>query len=202
MSSNFNKTSGSRFTSGDQPVHFHEHSRPGEDIWQDDEYDSSLSRSRMNAGSNWSGTGHSTARRGSGDHVIYTEKVTKEYDAQGNVVKTNVEHPKPGALNAFDDNSTGRTGASGPTGSSTGISGGGRQPLVSDEYGQTGTSRLGDEAQRTSTGAPRERTVPGTQHTLGDKITSTGQKMMGKTTSNPQQYYEGESTMGKFNPLK
>jgi hypothetical protein len=53
----------------------------------------------MNAGSNWSGTGHSTARRGSGDHVIYTEKVTKEYDAQGNVVKTNVEHPKPGALN-------------------------------------------------------------------------------------------------------
>ena len=117
MSSNFNKTSGSRFASGDQPVHLHEHSRPGgivlppifmlgietwnlkEDIWQDDEYDSSLSRSHMNTGSNLSGTGHSTARQGGGDHVIYTEKVTKEYDAQGNVIKTNVEHPKPGTLN-------------------------------------------------------------------------------------------------------
>lgn len=115
-----------------------------------------------------------------GDRVLYTEKVTKEFDAHGNVVSQNVEHPKPGTLHgesrfdfamwgrlsfsqAFDDDLAGRN-LTGSGGSAMGTGSRGRQAMVSDDYNRTGASE-------TMSGiAPRERTVPGTQHTLGDKL--------------------------------
>ncbi|KAJ3516991.1 hypothetical protein NMY22_g14070 [Coprinellus aureogranulatus] len=163
-------------------------------LWQGDEYDASVSR---DIGSNVLSSGSHHAQ--GGDRVIYTEKITKEFDAHGNVVSQNIEHPKPGAIDALDDVHAGRSGLTGAVGASPGAGTRGRQAMVFDDYNHTGAGRtLGHE-----TLGAQERTVPGTKHTLGDKLAAQGQKAMGsEATSNLNQYYGGEGTAGHYNPLK
>ncbi|KAF6762117.1 hypothetical protein DFP72DRAFT_596260 [Ephemerocybe angulata] len=168
-------------SSGDHETHLHQHAQASDTTWKDDEYDSSLSGSHP---------AHQAphARHPSGDRVLYTEKVTKEYDAQGNVIRTNVEHPKPGTMDALDDSESGVRGASSGTASR-------RQPMVSDDYGRTGSTRVGNEAQRNVTSEDwARRNAANVKPSVADKITGAGQKGMGEATSNPNLYYRGEDT--------
>lgn len=145
-------------SSGDHETHLHQHAQASDTTWKDDEYDSSLSGSHP---------AHQAphARHPSGERVLYTEKVTKEYDAQGNVIRTNVEHPKPGTMDALDDSESGVRGASSGTASR-------RQPMVSDDYGRTGSTRVGNEAQRNVTSEDwARRNAANVKPSVADKVT-------------------------------
>lgn len=193
--SHLNKTTSSSFASGEQGVHIHEHAQPQgtvpshphrsrlivttDHVWKGHE----SVGSDLGIGTGGGGLAGSRQDRG-GDRVLYTEKVTKEFDAHGNVVSQNVEHPKPGTLHGvlyiypvrsgclplqvLDDDFAGRSGLTGSTGSSMGMGSRGRQAMVSDDYDRPGTTHAGNEMLGGN--APRERTIPGTQHSLGDKL--------------------------------
>ncbi|KAJ2931589.1 hypothetical protein H1R20_g5380, partial [Candolleomyces eurysporus] len=175
-------TSGSNLYEKEGPdrVHHFDHTTANDPTWHD-ELDEGLTRSGAHSGRN--PQPHRSAQ--AYDEVIYTEKVTKELDSEGHVISTNVERGGPRAS---------EYGANDPTSGVRVVNGSTRVHMFnSDDYGRTGPSQFGTEAERLAAFEAREH-VPG-QTSLPAKAMGQAERAAGKTTTNPNKFSRGEQSL-------